>query len=110
MPQVQINVNTLINEFFNLFFQGLVVKVMIKTFTKEEAEKELEEVNEMTLKMFDGFLKPIQMQDLGAYLEIKKNIQIAFDQVKSNILGAYDPVNNVEVEEPKQESKIITEP
>ena len=54
---ISINVNALINDFFNLFFQGLIIKVMMRVIPKEELEKELDEVNETTLKMFDGFFK-----------------------------------------------------
>lgn len=104
---ISINVNALINDFFNLFFQGLIIKVMMRVIPKEELEKELDEVNETTLKMFDGFLKPIQMSDLGAYLEVKKHITSAYDQVKRDILQGYDPKSEVEVE---PESKIITQP
>ena len=49
------------------------------------------------------------MSDLGAYLEVKKHITSAYDQVKRGILQGYDPKSEVEVE-PEQESKIITQP
>jgi len=75
------------------------VRVWVKVFTREEFEQYLKEEFDNTMKMFENFLKPIQIQNLSAYLEMKKMFQTMYDSNVHGLLELYD----------KTKSPIITE-
>lgn len=87
---MELNSETIMRDFLERWFNNINIRMWIKTLTREELEQYLKEEFENTLKLFENFLKQIQIQNLSAYLEIKKAFQQMYDINSKGIIDLYD--------------------
>lgn len=95
MQKVAISGDQIMADFMTRWFSGINMRVWLKVFSKEEIVQVLEEEYKNTLDAFGNFFKQIQMQDLGAYLELKKRFDQMFEVNKEELLKLYKPTIEV---------------
>lgn len=97
MPTVTMSGEQIMRDFMDRWFANINMKVWMKIFSRDEFATALEEAFNDTTKLFEAFIKQIQMQDLAAGLEIKKNFQTTYDINSKALLDIYDKAHQSQI-------------